>query len=278
MGIVRTWLFICLTACSFERTIPTTDPVDIDAPLPTPECPTGYMGDGITCTPIDACATSNGGCPAACESTGPGTRVCYVPRTCAEVAAHKPVPDNSSVTLYAAADPTKPWTAYCHTGVEYLSAANPTTNYGQYTAGNKSPGTNVRTTYARMRIDPMTLQIDVCDRVFTTSTGSLSHDPAFNDPDIPVSSMPLGAAMDCGGNGSQNGVAAIDLSGTPFVVTSDWSRGGNGNAGNTNKSGGGRAVSITGGGNCGWNAPIGSPNNPFNTCTSLKVIALQYSP
>ena len=78
-------------------------------------CPTGYAGDGITCAAIDACATSNGDCPAACQSTA-GTRVCYVPRTCVEVAAHKPVPDNTNVTLYAAADPTKPWTAYCHAG------------------------------------------------------------------------------------------------------------------------------------------------------------------
>ena len=289
----------CLAGCSFELGITTSTDAAIDTPSPVVcgdltcdpaaicmesssgascACSTGYAGNGMTCTAIDACATNNGGCPAACETTGPGTHVCYVPRTCADVAAHTTLVDDSTVTLYAGADPTKPWQAFCHGGLEYLTAASATSNFGQYTAGNKSPGMNVRTTFARLRVDPMTLAIDICDRAFATSTGTLSHDPAFNEPDIIVSAMPLGAAMDCGGSGSQSGTAAINLTNTPFVVSSNWSLGGGGAAGNANKAGGGRTVTITGGGNCGWNAPSGAPGNPFNTCTNLKLVTLTYTP
>jgi hypothetical protein len=294
---VRSLWLVLLAGCAFERDVPgrlvdaapapvmcgelTCDPNATCSEAPsgaTCACATGYTGDGMTCTAIDACAANNGGCAAECQTTGPGTRACYAPRTCAEAASHKPFPDNTAVKLYAAADPAKPWMAYCHGGLEYLTAQSATSNYGQYTASNKSPGTNVRTTYARLRIDPMTLQLDICDRTFATSTGMLSHDPAFHDPDIAVTSMPLGVAMDCGGTNSQSGAAGIDLGNLPFVVTSDWSRAGNGTAGNANKNGGGRTVSITGGGNCGWNAPNGTPNDPFNACTSLKLIALQYAP
>lgn len=85
-------------------------------------------------------------------------------------------------------------------------------------------------------------------------------------------------ADDRGGMNSQSGSAAIDLTNTKFVVTSNWSRAGNDTAGSANKSGGGRTVAITGGGNCGWNAPTGAPNDPFNACASLKLITLQYAP
>jgi hypothetical protein len=241
-------------------------------------CKTGYAGDGMTCAAIDACATDNGGCAAECETTGPGTVMCYAPRTCAEAAAKKPFADDSTIKLYANNDPAKPWNAFCHGGVEYLTAMSATSNFGQYTASTKSPGMNVRTTYARMRIDPIALAIDICDRTFATSTGTLSHDPAFHDPDITVSSMPLGIAMDCGGQNSQSGTAGVNLTGTPFVASNNWSRAGNDTAGNANKMNSGRTVAITGGGNCGWNAPNGAPNDPFNACASLKLITLQYAP
>lgn len=268
---VRHILLLTLAGCTFERGVATNVDAAVDVPPPV-TC------DGMTCPAVDACATNNGGCPAACETTGPGTHVCYAPRSCAEVAEHQTLPDDTSVTLYANNDPARPWTAYCHGGLEYLTAATATSNFGQYTSSTKSPGTTVRTTYARLRIDPVALALDICDRTFATSTGALSHDPAFHDPDIAVSSMPLGIAMDCGGINSQSGVAGIDLTNTRFVVASTWTRAGNNTAGNATKMMNGRTVTISGGGNCGWNAPSGAPNDPFNACTSLKLIALQYTP
>ena len=245
------------------------DDAAIDGMRPADAAPDGY---------IDACATGNGGCAAACQSTGNGTKVCYVPQTCADVAAHVTVPNDSSVTLYAGGDSAKPWTAFCHGGKEYLTAASATSNYGQYTQGGKSPGTNVRTTYARLRIDTAALKIDICDQTFATSTGMLNHDPAGNNPDIFVTAMPLGVGMDCLGDNSQTGVAAIDLTSLPFKVTSSWTTTGNGSAGTSTPVNGGRSVSITGGGNCGWRAPNNAPFNPFNTCTGGELIGLTYSP
>jgi GON domain/EGF domain len=292
-------LLTALVGCTFQRDVAPNIDAMVDAELPimcgvltcdphavcmessagaSCACATGYAGDGMTCTAIDVCATNNGGCPAACETTGPGTHACYTPRTCAEVAQHQTLPDNTAVTLYAGGDATRPWTAYCHAGLEYLTAASATSNFGQYSAGGKSPGMSVRTTYARLRIDPTTLAIDICDRTFATTTGALSHDPAFHDPDIAVTSMPLGIAMDCAAINSQSGTAGINLTSTPFVVSSNWTRAGNDTAGSANKMMNGRTVSITGGGSCGWNAPNGAPNDPFNACTSLKLITLQYAP
>ena len=41
-------------------------------------CNAGYSGNGTTCSPINSCATNNGGCSshATCTSTGPGTNSC----------------------------------------------------------------------------------------------------------------------------------------------------------------------------------------------------------
>lgn len=198
--------------------------------------------------------------------------------SCAELAAHQTVANDSSVTLYAGGDAAKPWTAFCHDSLEYLTASSATANYSQYTAGAKSPGSNVRTSFARLRIDPTTFAVDICDQTFATSTGMLSHDPANNDPAIIVTSMPLGVAMDCLGDGSTAGVGAIDVTATPFAVTSSWTTQGNGSAGNATIGSLGRRVTITGGGNCGWNEPTNGPFNPFNTCTNKKLVTLAYSP
>jgi len=240
-------------------------------------CATGYSGDGLSCAAVDPCATGNGGCPAACATTGPGQATCYAPASCADVAAHTTLADNATVTLYVGGAANKPWTATCHGGVEYLTPANATANFSQYTASTKSPGTNVRTTYARLRIDPATLQLDICDQTFTTSTGSLEHDPADNG-NLLVTSMPLGVAMDCGGSGSHTGAAAIDVTGMPFAIGGNWTPTGNGSNGMANKSPNGRSVAITGGGDCGWMAPVIAPYNPFNSCSGGKLVQLSYMP
>jgi hypothetical protein len=243
------------------------------SPAPSCACGSGYTGDGMTCAPIDPCTIDHGGCPAqvACIDMA-GSATCFTPATCIAAGAGS----DTSVTLYVGGDASEPWTAFCHAGLEYLTVANP--SYGQYTQSNKSPGTNVRTTYTKLRVDPATLQIDICDQTFATSVGSLRHDPN-NNPNLgPVTSMPLGVAMDCGGNKSATGVGSVDVSGTPFAIASTWTRGGNKTGGTTTASAQDRALAITGGGDCGWNAPAGAPGNPFNTFTPSKLITLQYAP
>lgn len=195
-----------------------------------------------------------------------------LPSTCAAAGAGS----DTSVTLYVAGNAKQPWTAFCHAHVEYLTVAG--SNFGQYTAGAKSPGTNVRTTYQKLRIDPVNLEIDICDQTFASSMGSLLHDPTNNPNLPPVTSMPVGVAMDCAGNNSATGVANVDVTGTPFAISSTWSLGGNKNGGKTTSSANGRALAITGGGSCGWTAPDGSPGNPFNTFMPSNLIKLQYMP
>lgn len=239
---------------------------------PACTCGPGYAGDGMTCQPVDPCATDNGGCAAACVNDG-GTASCYTPQTCADVAAKITLANDTDVTLYAGGDPAKPWTAFCHDSTEYLTVTG--ANFGQYTAGGKSPGTDVRTTYARLRLVPATLRVDVCDVTFAATTGMLDHDPN-NVPNIHVTAMPLGVAMDCKGDDSHDGAAAIDLAGTPFVVTSSWTKGGNNPGGTATPNA--RAVTVSGGGTCGWNAPSGSPGNPFNTFANSKIVGVAYQP
>lgn len=236
-------------------------------------CQTGWAGDGMTCTDVDECAAGSSGCAAACVNTVGGF-TCYTPRTCADVAAKITLPDNTSVTLYYNGDPAKPWTAFCHGGHEYLTLpAGPTANYGQYLAGGKANGSDVKTTYSRIRLDPTTLLVDICDQSFAASQGALDH-PNGSNP-IHVTSMPFGVAMECRGANSHDSPAHIDLTGTPFVVTDPFEIGGVGQAGTTSTVPS-QTVSLTGGGNCGWNAPAPAPFNPFNTFSGGQILNLSY--
>src|SRR5262249_24465071 len=56
-----------------------------------------------------------------------------------------------------------------------LGRTGPNVNFSQYTAGGASPGTSVRTTFTKLRIDPATLKADSGDRAFAASAGSLLH-------------------------------------------------------------------------------------------------------
>lgn len=236
-------------------------------------CNGGYDGDGTTCTAVDPCATNNGGCAAACVMTGPGTASCYTPQSCADVAAHTTLADDSNVTLYFSGDPSKPWTAFCHGGLEYLALpAGAANNYGQYSAGGASDGSDVRTSYTKVRLDPATAKLDISDQTFATSTGMLQHGGSSTE----VTSMPLGIAMDCVADGSHTGVASIDLTGTPFALTTNWATGGAHVGGSAMKSSANQKIAITGGGYCGWDAPTGAPQNPFNMLANGELVVVGY--
>ena len=69
--------------------------------------------------------------------------------------------------------------------------------------------------------------------------------------------MPYGVARDCAVTGTALGIANVDLRGLPFAAIPNWSLGGFKPLGSTTPSGFNQVVSITGGGECGWNAPGG---------------------
>jgi hypothetical protein len=200
---------------------------------------------------------------------GPNLDLAYLaPATCAELVSRDPSAVDGDQTLYIGGDPAKPWRAYCHdmagAPAEYItldpgSAATPL-NFSQYTAGGASPGTSVRTAYSRVRFDPITMQVDIGDQTFATSTGSLSH--SGSDP---VTSMPFGVAVSC--SSSPSGVGNINLAGTAFSVADTFCS----TLGGATISGDAKNVDLTGGGFCGWTAPSPCPYNPFNATGGYRL-------
>jgi hypothetical protein len=196
-----------------------------------------------------------------------------IAETCAEIAATKPSIDGP-YTLYVGKDESKPWTAHCKDmaglPVEYLTLKQGAgLNFSQYSAGGASPGSDVVTIYRKVRIDPITLAIDINDQTFSISSGQLAHSGAG-----PVDSMPFGVAMNCFG---APGVANIDLGGTPFVIADPFALGGAGASGLTTLGTDSRSVNLVGEGGCGWNAAEGAQINPFNKSASNFALDLVYS-
>ena len=237
-------------------------------------CNTGWSGTGLTCADVDECATANGGCAAACENTA-GSFVCYAPKTCAEVKAHGRTADGS-YALYFGGNAAKSWTAHCvdmaTAPKEYL--ALPNANTAQYKAGNASPGTDVNTRYNEVRLDPMTLMVDVNDRRFATSTGMVNH----ANSGTMATSMAFGFAMDCKDYLSGDGVAVIDLGGTPFALPGAGALAPGGNMPGSTQTTTGQKVTLHGGGFCGWFGPaVGAVGNgPFNNNAAGKTFPILY--
>ncbi|WP_158621584.1 GON domain-containing protein [Corallococcus aberystwythensis] len=184
-----------------------------------------------------------------------------LPTSCLDIRTARPGTPDGYYVLYVAGDVTASWTAYCHdmagTPREYLALPRkePGSNFSQYTAGGASSGTDVRTSYFQLRIDPSTLRVDTADQTFATSTGELMHSPDT------VTSMPYGVAMACGGG---QGVGRIDLRGTPFTVDAEaFGVGGASAAGAAVSSEDGQVVDLSGDGFCGWVGLVGS-YNPYN--------------
>lgn len=279
-----------LGACEFESVAGELLTPDAEPPLPPVQCGdltcdphaicltgptrcacnTGFAGDGFACTDIDECATANGDCPAACVNRA-GSHLCYAPTSCAEVAAVVPGWTEGDVVLYAGGDAAKPWTAHCDDDDRaYLSLTQ--SNYSMYKGDNGEQ--DVRTTFTKLRIDPSTLRVDISDQRFSSSTGTLRH--GVGGP--LVTSMPYAVAMDCRGPNSSEGRARIDLAGTPFAVTASFATEGSAVRGTATRSDGDRRVDLTGGGNCGWNGPQGTPYNPFNKVATSSILQLEYRP
>ena len=247
------------TTCDPNATCADTE----DAPVCT--CNAGFTGDGTTCADVNECTAANT-CAAgnACVNASGGFDC--LPTSCAGVLANEPTADDDTYTLYVAGDPAKPWDAFCAdmqatSGPrEYLPLENVLGehNFSSYLAGAASPGTNVKTSYIRLRIDPATLVVQLGDQRFASSSGQLSHSGAG-----PVTSMPYGVAMSCNDGPAR---ANIDLRSTSFAIADTFAPGGSYQVGvvNTSIDPDKQFVDLIGGGFCGWNGPKGAAYNPFN--------------
>ena len=186
-----------------------------------------------------------------------------LPGTCADIHKQDPKAKDGNYIIY---NDSTLFTVYCYdmagTPREYitLTQTGANVNYSQYTAGGASPGTNVRTMFTKLRIDPATLTVDIGDLTFATSTGSLDHSGSGTT----VTSMPYGAAMSCAGPGDTSGAGNINLRGTPFQLGATFAVGGFDPGGSAVFGGDNQVVNLTGGGYCGWITPTPVMYNPFN--------------
>ncbi|ACU38313.1 hypothetical protein KCV87_33380 [Actinosynnema pretiosum subsp. pretiosum] len=143
-------------------------------------------------------------------------------------------------------------------------------NFSQYTAGGASPGTTVRTTFTKLRVDPATLTADIGDLTFATSTGGLALGSTT------VTSMPYATAMSC--DATASGVASIDLRGTAFAVSDTFQVGGFAASGTAVLAPDGQSADLTGGGYCGWNVPAPGFYNPTNPQPGMTALELSCAP
>jgi GON domain len=148
-------------------------------------------------------------------------------------------------------------TVYCHdmagTPREYIDLVHTTgdANFSQYTAGGASPGTNVRTSFTKVRIDPATLTVDIGDLTFATSTGRLQHSSVTRGPSSPfVTSMPYGTAMSC--TQRPDGIGNINLQGTPYLIDDTFQVRSFAGSGSANVSPDKQTADLTVSGYCGW--------------------------
>ncbi|HKS47229.1 MAG TPA: GON domain-containing protein [Amycolatopsis sp.] len=165
---------------------------------------------------------------------------------------------------YVLSNSGRVFTVYCHdmagTPREYidLTGTGPNTNFSQYTAGGAAPGTDVRTTFTKLRVDPATLTVDIGDLTFASSTGSLLHGGQT------VTGMPYGVAMSCVGPNNAAGAGNIDLRNTPYQVANAFVVGGFAATGSATVSPDNQVINLRGGGYCGWVTPAPAMYNPFN--------------
>lgn len=152
--------------------------------------------------------------------------------------------------LYLDGDATKPWIAYCADLAtafpkEYLTLHRSLdANFAQYTVGGAVSGTNVRTRYSKLRIDPVNRTVDPTDRRFSTSTGATSINS------MPITSVDYGTAASC--DYLASGIANIDLQFTGFAVARDsFELHGYLPVGSATYSINDQVVDLTGGGYCG---------------------------
>jgi cysteine-rich repeat protein len=226
-----------------------------DAPTPV-GCGNGVLDPGEECD--DGNDIDDDGCLSNCT----------IPTTCADYLAVNPFAQNGEYPLFYEGNPDQPWTAYCDgmnlgEPAEYLPLVNVggDFNFAQYTAA--SNGTDVRTNYERLRIDPLTLEVHIDNRTFASSMGGLVHGNTM------VTAMSYAVAMGC--NGSANGVANIDLVGTPFMVDGSFCQGGWMPVGGHTVSADGQIVNMTGGGSCGWTSPEPCGGAPETGITNIKL-------
>jgi len=208
----------------------------------------------------------------------PSANASELPGSCQDILASNPGAPDGNYTIFHNNKNAEGFTVFCAgmgTGApkEYLSLINTggAFNFAQFGGAPWVPPTVVATHYTRIRLDPVTLLVDISDQTFATSTGS-----SCCIGDKVITSVPYGTASDCVAEFSSTGRANVDLTGTPFEVSNTFGISGylakgsvNGHVGTdasfddnvfTAFPAAGRVVNLTGGGFCGATYPLPLPS------------------
>lgn len=209
----------------------------------------------LTTNALVGCVTGDNDMPDDPVVPNPTADRVEFPKTCAERALGNPNAADGEHELYLANQEKYQWTAYCvdmqsDAPKEYLTLpAGGDLNVSRYSAGGMSAGVSVETKFDKIRIDPITLKVDIADLTFATTEGKVIHLGTTE-----VTSMAFGLAMSCELGNSAH--AQIDLQGTPFGIV-NWYKhpAGIGHAGMWEN---GQVIELSAqpdGGDCGWVAP-----------------------
>lgn len=152
---------------------------------------------------------------------GPADASTVFPETCLEVQEQAvdetgERPANGTYTLYINGDESLPWDAYCYDmqrtePLEFLTVEEEE-NFSQI----RTDDAVAQTTYRRLRIDPIRLEINPLDDTFATNDFE-NYEPAF--PVDGMESIPAGWAevQPFAFNAGTPAEANVSLAGTPFT-------------------------------------------------------------
>jgi hypothetical protein len=142
----------------------------------------------------------------------------------------------------------------------------------------------VRTSYAKVRIDPVLMKIDIGDKTHATRTGNITFDGST------VDAMPFGVAVLCKlppdvplaiSTVEPAAAGNIDLSGTGFVLADRFCVHNTQNGFAVTSSDNGRidfAAKLPASSQCSWVAPDPCPVDPWRPETGGGLLDVEYRP
>jgi len=144
---------------------------------------------------------------------------------CAQIAEKYPTLGDDEYTLYYQGKEEQPYTVFCQ-GLkswepkEYLTLNY--TNRSGMSAGGYYKGSDVTTTWKKIRINPDTLKVNMHDLTHADTSGSITFKNAKGVVEWTRNYAPYGFPSNGNSKGpNKNSYAVIDLRGTPFAVHRD---------------------------------------------------------
>ena len=237
----------CVPGC--EPACEDSQKCDIEA-VGGPTCVDLTCAD-ITCGEFSACVLGTEGPACECvvgsvdenmngELEAGESCVVTHPQTCAQAKSVYGSDSDGHYKLYVDNDPGKPWWAWCKdmfavAPLEYLPLAmthdehNVFERFGMPHAPNTTSGAAgapydrrlTRTYYEKVRIDPVTLRINIFDAQFAQTE-------VYQDTDTDLNSfheaVPFGVAQGCSLNSGEEAHGEVNLEQTPFAVLDSFSQ------------------------------------------------------